>query len=52
MVGAYGQVTGMFSPPGLQAGVEAAVPSYRRQLTELNLAALETGRDAVAELVT
>ncbi len=52
MVGAYGEATGMFSPAGLQAGVEAAVPAYRRQLIELNLAALETGRGAVAGALT
>jgi Pyruvate/2-oxoacid:ferredoxin oxidoreductase gamma subunit len=47
MVGAYAAITGMVGPAALAAGLEAALPPYRRQHIPLSLAALDAGRAAV-----
>jgi Pyruvate/2-oxoacid:ferredoxin oxidoreductase gamma subunit len=47
MVGAYAAITGMVGPDSLAAGLEAALPPYRRQHIPLSLAALDAGRAAV-----
>jgi Pyruvate/2-oxoacid:ferredoxin oxidoreductase gamma subunit len=52
MAGAYGAATGIVSHGALEAGIAVAVPSYRRQHVDLNIAALAAGRDAVPEPAT
>jgi Pyruvate/2-oxoacid:ferredoxin oxidoreductase gamma subunit len=52
MAGALAAVTGLVSAPGLEAGVAAALPPYRRQHVELNVAALRAGAAAVPAGVT
>jgi 2-oxoglutarate ferredoxin oxidoreductase subunit gamma len=50
LVGAYAAITELVTPAGLEAGVLTAIPPYRRQHVDLNLAALEAGRNAALEL--
>jgi Pyruvate/2-oxoacid:ferredoxin oxidoreductase gamma subunit len=48
MVGAYAAITGIVGPDALAAGLEAALPPYRRKHIPLSLAALDAGRAAVS----
>ena len=49
MVGAYAAITGLASASSLETGVKRAIPAYRSQHVELNLAALGAGRGVVPE---
>lgn len=50
MLGAYAAITGLVAVSSLQASVPGALPSYRSQHVERNVAALEVGASAVAAL--
>jgi 2-oxoglutarate ferredoxin oxidoreductase subunit gamma len=47
MVGAYAAATGIVGLDGLEAGLDASLPSYRRQHLPMSLAALDAGYRAV-----
>lgn len=47
MVGAYAAATGLVTLPSLAGAVAGSLPPYRKQLADVNVAALRAGFDAV-----